>query len=69
MKKYKFSLKGKDGFYITKKKGDISLIISSLMQYVCETVIMCDMTKKEFLANCKETYEKILKEMNESEDK
>lgn len=68
MRKYKFILKGKDFRFYTKEKGDISLIISSIMQYVCETSIMCDMTKKEFLANCKDTYEKVLKEINECEE-
>jgi hypothetical protein len=35
------------------------------MQYVCETMIYNDMTKKEFLEKCKLSYETIMKEINE----
>lgn len=65
--KYKFILKGKDENFKTKEKGDLQLIISSIMQYVCETSIYCNMTKKQFLDSCKNSYELVLKEINESE--
>ena len=65
MCKYKFILKGEDMVFKTKVKGDLDLIISSIMQYVCETMIYNDMTKKEFLEKCKLSYETIMKEINE----
>ena len=65
MSKYKFILKGEDMVFKTKVKGDLDLIISSIMQYVCETMIYNDMTKKEFLEKCKTSYETIMKNINE----
>lgn len=57
MNKYKFILNGKGEQFTTKSKGDLNYIVSGIMQYVCEKSIDNNMSKKEFVDNCKKTYE------------
>ena len=69
MNKYKFVLKGKDDNFSTEIKGDIDHIISATMQFVCEVITDCGVTKKEFLEGCKNTYENVMKYKNERGNK
>lgn len=65
MNKYKFVLKGKDENISIRTKGDINYIISAIMQFTCEVSITNDISKKEFLERCKESYELVMKQINE----
>ena len=68
MSKYKFVLKGKDEIFSTKANGDLTYMISAMMQFVVERTIESKITKKEFLESCKEWYEMSMKILNESEN-
>lgn len=65
MDKYKFVLKGKGEKMTIDSKGNINLIIAGIMQFVCDISIANDITKKQFLEQCKESYEIVMKMMSE----
>jgi len=68
MNKYKITIKGNEDGFKVDTKGDINYIIASIMQFACEVTIENEITKKEFLERCKNTYELVMKLINESED-
>ena len=65
MNKYKFVLKGKNELFKVNTKGDMNLIMYAVIQYMCQISIANDISKKEFLNECKECYEQVMKMINE----
>lgn len=61
MNKYKITLKGNDEGFSVDTKGELNYIIASMMQFICEVSIANDITKKDFLNSCKESYEVVMK--------